>query len=106
MTEKIWEGELLENRVIIWGSDSVALYDESGYGKPQPEESPDRVELELVEGAYLVEKGKLKVFTKEGKKKKNLDFKDLFELGIKSTNLFQPSYYVYRDLRERGYLCK
>ena len=106
MVEKIYEGELLENRVIVWGSDGVGIYDESGYGKPQPEESPDRVELELVEATYLVEKGKIKVVKKEGKKKEKLEFKDLFELGVKTVNLFQPSYYVYRDLRERGYLVK
>ena len=106
MAEKIYEGELLENRVIVWGSDGVGLYDESGYGKPQPEENPDRLELELVEATYLVEKGKLKVIKKEGKKKEKLEFKDLFELGSKTVNLFQASYYVYRDLRERGYLVK
>lgn len=108
MTEKIWEGELIENRVIIWGNEAVQLYDEAGYGKPLPEENPNRVELELAEAVYLVEKGKLKVFTKaEGKKKKNwVDFKDLMEIGPKQVNLFHSSYIVYRDLRERGYLVK
>jgi len=103
-----WEGELLENRVIIWGNEAVQLYDESGYGKPLPEENPDRVELELVEAAYLVEKGKLKVFTKpEGKKKKKrIDFKALMEIGAKNVNQFHPQFIVYRDLRERGYLVK
>lgn len=105
MTEKVWEGELIENRVIIWDSEAVSLYDESGYGKPLPEEKPERVELELVEAVYLVEKGKFKVFVKE-EKKKNLDFKDLMELGNKNVNQFHPQYMVYRDLRERGYLVK
>lgn len=72
MIEKVWEGELLENRVIIWDSGATVIYDESGYGKPLPEEKPNRVELELVEVAYLVEKEKLKVFRKEkGKKEKS-----------------------------------
>jgi len=102
-----WEGELLENRVIIWGTEAVQLYDESGYGKPLPEENPDRVEIELVEATYLVEKEKLKVFTKGGgKKKKKINFKDLMEIGTKNVNLFHSSYIVYRDLRERGYLVK
>jgi tRNA-intron endonuclease len=103
---KGWEGELLENRVIIWGKDAVQLYDESGYGKPLPEENPDRVELELVEAAYLAERGKLKVFAKEGKKRKLLSFKDLMEIGSKNVNQFHPQFIVYRDLRERGYLVK
>jgi len=92
--------------VIIWGKDAVQLYDESGYGKPLPEENPDRVELELVEAAYLAERGKLKVFAKEGKKRKLLSFKDLMEIGSKNVNQFHPQFIVYRDLRERGYLVK
>lgn len=106
MTEKIWEGEVLEERVIIWDKDSVNLYDEAGYGKPLPEEEPNRLEMDLVEAAYLVEKGKLKVTTKEDGKKKKMEFQDLMEFGIKSVNIFHSSYLVYRDLRERGYLCK
>ena len=104
----VWEGELLENRVIIWGNEAVQLYDESGYGKPLPEENPDRVEIELIEATYLVEKDKLKVFSKgEGKKKrKKIDFKDFMEIGAKSVNQFHPQFIVYRDLRERGYLVK
>ena len=103
-----WEGELLDNRVMIWEKEGVQLYDESGYGKPLPEEDPDRLELELVEAIYLVEKGKLKVFSKgEGKKKrKSLNFKEMMEIGSKQVNLFHSSYIVFRDLRERGYLVK
>lgn len=106
MAEKIWEGELLENRVIIWNPEAVNIYDESGFGKPLPEESPDRLELELIEAAYLLEKGKLKVFIKENKKKKKINFQDLMEIGSKQVNLFHPSFIVFRDLRERGYLVK
>lgn len=101
-----WEGELLENRVILWGDEAVQLYDESGYGKPLPEESPNRVELELVEAIYLVEKGKLKVFTKTNGKKKSISLKELMEIGAKQVNQFHPQFMVYRDLRERGYLVK
>jgi tRNA-intron endonuclease len=104
--EKIWEGELLENRVIIWDPEAVVLYDESGFGKPQPEENPDRLELELVEATYLVEKGKIKVFIKEDKKKKHFDFQDLMEIGTRNVNQFHPQFIVYRDLRDRGYLVK
>lgn len=106
MTEKIWEGELAENRVVIWDSEAVQLYDESGYGKPTPEEKPDRLELELVEAAYLLEKEKLKVFTKDSGKKKKIDFQDLVEAAKKSVDQFHPQFVVYRDLRERGYLVK
>src|SRR3972149_3902300 len=101
MPEKIWEGELVETRIIIWDIDAVALYDESGYGKPLPEEKTDRLELEFIEAVYLAEKEKLKVFAKEDGKKKKLEFKDLMEIGTKNVNQFHPQFIVYRDLRER-----
>src|SRR3990170_1721847 len=106
MAEKIWEGMLTENRVIIWNPDAVAIYDEGGYGKPLPEENPDRLELELAEAAYLLEKNKIKVSVKKDGKKKKVSFQDLMEIGSKQVSQFHPSYVVYRDLRERGYLAK
>ncbi|MBU5537443.1 MAG: tRNA-intron lyase [Candidatus Aenigmatarchaeota archaeon] len=104
--EKIWEGELIEERVIIWDKDSITLYDESGYGKPLPEEEPNRLELDLVEAAYLVEKGKLRVIVKEEGKSKKLTFEELMKIGSERVNEFHPQYIVFRDLRERGYLVK
>lgn len=109
MTEKvkIWEGEMVENRVIIWDPAAVALYDESGFGKPLPENKPKRLELELVEASYLIEKEKLKVFEKrKGKRKKRLSFKDLVTIGTENVNEFHTQFMVFRDLRERGYLVK
>lgn len=106
MTEKIFEGELIENRVIVWGEESVGLYDESGYGKPLPEEKPDRLELELIETVYLLEKEKIKVFIREEKKKKSLEFKELLKIATENVNQFHSQFMVYRDLRERGYLVK
>lgn len=107
MTEKIWEGELIENRVIIWDSEAVTLiYDESGYGKPLPEEKPDRIELDIIEATYLLEKEKIKVFTKKDGKKKKIKFEDLMEIGSKLVNEFHSQFIVFHDLRERGYLVK
>jgi tRNA-intron endonuclease len=104
--EKIWEGELIENRVVIWDKDSIIFYDESGYGKPQPEENTERLELDLVEAVFLLEKGKIKVYKKDDGKKKKLDFQDLLEYAVKNVNQFQPQFITYRDLRDRGYLVK
>jgi tRNA-intron endonuclease len=103
---KTWEGELIENRVIIWSPQAIELFEESGYGKPMPPNEPNRLELELVEATYLVEKGKLKVFVKENGKKKNIGLQELMEVGSRNVHLFHPSFIVFRDLRERGYLCK
>ena len=106
MAEKTWEGELIESRVIVWDTDAIQLYDEAGYGKPLPEENPNRLELELIEAIYLVEKEKLKVFEKQKSKKKNFTFKELMEIGSKIVNQFHSQFVVFRDLRERGYLVK
>jgi tRNA-intron endonuclease len=106
MSEDVTEGELIENRVVVWGPESVAIYDDAGYGKPLPEEKPKRVELELIEAAYLLEKEKIKVFQKVDGKKKKIEFDDLIRLGAKIVNEFHPQFIVYRDLRERGYLVK
>ncbi len=104
--EKVWEGELMENRVIVWDKEAIILYDESGYGKPQPEEEPTRVELDLVEALYLLERNKIKVYRKEDGKKYKIDFQEMYEYSVKNVNQFQPQFVVYRDLRERGYLVK
>jgi tRNA-intron endonuclease len=104
--KQVFEGELIENRVIIWGTHALVLYDESGYGKPLPEDNPNRLELELVEAAYLCEKGKLKVFVVEDGKKRRIEFPELMEIGSKRVHQFHPQFLVYRDLRERGYIVK
>jgi tRNA-intron endonuclease, archaea type len=106
MIEKMWEGELIENRIIIWDKEAIILYDENGYGKPLPEDNPTRVELDLVEAAYLIEKQKLKVVEKEGKKKKKVEFQDLMAKGNSEMKDFHSQFIVFRDLRERGYLVK
>ena len=104
--ERIMEGELLDKRVIIWDPRAVSLYEESGYGKPQPEDRPERLELDLVEAAFLLERKKIRVFVKENGKKRRLSFKELMEIGCERVNQFHPQFVVYRDLRNRGYLVK
>ena len=106
MKEKMFEGELIEKRVIIWEKDSLYLYDEKGFGKPQPEDKPKRLELDLVEATYLLEKGKLKIYVKENGRKKYVDLSFMFEYGAKEMLDFHSAYVVYKDLRERGYLVK
>jgi tRNA-intron endonuclease len=106
MKKVIWSGELIENRVIIWSPKAISLYDESGYGKPLPQQKPNRLELDLVEAAYLAEKGKLKVFVTENGKKKTLSLEDLIRIGKERVNQFHIQFIVFKDLRDRGYLVK
>jgi len=106
MASKVVEGELIKNRVVVWDSSAVNFYDESGYGKPLPDEKPERLELELVEAVYLLEKKKIVVFVKQKSRKKTLKFKDLLKIASDEIAGFATQYAVYRDLRERGYLVK
>ncbi|MEM5790879.1 MAG: tRNA-intron lyase [Candidatus Aenigmatarchaeota archaeon] len=106
MEREEWEGELIENRIIIWDPDSVTLYDESGYGKPQPETKPERLELDFVEAAFLMERKKLKVWKKENEEKRFLTFQEFIEMASEKMNQFMPQFIVYRDLRNRGFLVK
>ena len=106
MPKKTFEGELIENRVIIWKKEGISLYDESGYGKPVPEEKSERLELELVEAAYLLERKKIKIYSKLSGRKKSVKFSDLILHASKNIGNFQTQYAVYKDLRTRGYLVK
>ncbi len=103
---KFFEGELIENRVILWGRDKLVLFDESGYGKPQPENNPNRLELELIEATYLAERGKLRVYVKENGKKRELTLDELVKVGSEKVHQFLTQLVVYRDLRDRGYLVR
>ena len=99
---KMFEGELLENRVIIWDKEARSLYEEYGYGKPED----DYLELSLVEAAYLMKKRKLKVFVKEDGRKKWLKFNDFYRIAVKVEPEFHQKFIVYSDLRKRGFVVK
>jgi len=103
---EVFEGELIEDRVIIWDKEAVSLYYEYGYGKPMPLESPERLELDLIEATYLLEKGKLKIYVKENNKKRMVDLREMMKVGESRLNQFHAQYVVYSDLRNKGYLVK
>jgi len=96
------EGELLEQRVIAWDKDDFGELEESGYGKVLD----DNLELALVEAMFLVNKGKLNVIVKKGKKKKKLSKKELYEYCVENERNFHARLIVYTDLRDRGFLVK
>lgn len=96
------EGELLEQRVVVWDKEAFNELEESGFGKILE----DRLELTLVEAIFLLNKEKLSVFIKEGNKKKKLSKKDLYDCCIKNEKNFHARLIVYTDLRDRGFLVK
>jgi len=96
------EGELLEQRVVIWDKKGFDELQDSGFGKLVE----DHLELALVETMFLFNKGKLNVFVKEGKKKKKLSKGELYEYCTKNERNFHARLIVYTDLRDRGFLVK
>jgi len=96
----MFEGELLEHRVVIWDKKAFDELQESGFGKVVE----DRLELSLVEVMFLIEKKKLKVRAED--KKKGMKKKDFYDYAMKNERNFHARFIVYSDLRERGFLVK
>ncbi len=96
----MFEGKLLEHRVVIWDKKVFDELQEPGFGKIVE----DRLELSLVEAMFLIEKKKLKVGIKG--KKRSMKKKDFYDYITKNERNFHARYTVYSDLRERGFVVK
>ena len=101
------KGDLIENRIIVWNiEDSRALFVLGYYGKPigitkpKPEEINVPLILDLIEGLYLQEKSKLKVYHA----KKLVTQKELLEICRKEYHNFDKKYIVYKNFRDKGYI--
>jgi tRNA-intron endonuclease, archaea type len=98
--EKGGMATLLEDRVVLWDADaSRRLHDHGFYGKPVGE----RLQLSLVESAYLLEKGLIELVTRSGGP---IELQDFMAKARQIENEFDLKYSVYRDLRERKLVVK
>ena len=89
----------LRDDVLTAGSEAVEeLYDRGFYGRVKD----GKLELSLIEGAYLLSRGKIEIFSD----RKDLDFKAFFEIASERIKDFELGYIVFKDLRERGYYTK
>ncbi|HKS59774.1 MAG TPA: tRNA-intron lyase, partial [Thermoplasmata archaeon] len=61
------------------------------------------LELERVEGTYLVEMGRLAVDSEAGRR---LNWRQMFRRALRAEKGFGIRYLVYRDLRQRGYVVR
>ncbi len=93
---------MLEDRVLVWdGSSSQLLYEKGFYGKLLDDE---RLQLSLVESAYLLEKAVIDIM--DGK---NDDILDMLRFSEKAASIdpdFTRKYSTYVDLRSRGFVPK
>ncbi len=93
---KKWKGEINDTEVVVW-ENAEALFENGYYGKLMSSDNEEYVSLSLVEALYLVKKRKLSV---------GMSFKKFYEYCSKMDKRFRERYYVYQDLRDRGFLVK
>ena len=87
------EGILLKDRVVIWDVDKAKnLFNKKSFGKLKD----DRLELALIEAAYLLDKKKISI-----KGNGKMRFSDFFEYCKKIDPRFKLRYSVYKDLRDK-----
>ncbi len=91
-------GKLTENAVILDKQAIEELFNTSFYGRPRD----DRLEVSLIESAYLIYIGKIKVEFQG----KELDFNQFFLKASLLVKNFELLYITYKDLRERGYFIQ
>ena len=101
------KSELVENRIIVWNvADSKKLFSSGYYGKPigMPKPKIDEINvpliLDLIEGLYLLQNGKITI----SKSKKKISEKDLIEICKKEYHNFEKKYSVYKNFRDKGYI--
>lgn len=79
-------------------ADAFSFHAKSHFGEPKD----DKIQYSLVEALFLLEKGKIEIFSKN----KKLSKKEFLEKCRKIDKKIQIKYLVFRDLRERGYVVK
>ena len=101
------KGEIVENRIIVWNiQESRDLFRNGYFGKPIgiPKPNPDEINvpliLDLMEGCYLLETSKIKIY--RDKKKVSLD--ELVKICREEYHNFDKKYLVYKDFREKEYV--
>ena len=91
---------LVRERVYAENKDEAkSLYDQSRFG----EVDRDKVYYSLVEGLYLLEKGRMDVYDGRNKKLK-------FDEYVRKVRRVEPEFWirycVFKDMRNRGYIVK
>ena len=92
---------LAGERVITEASDDAReLYNQSRFGSVS---ESGKIELSLLEGFYLTEKGKLEIKSEAGRKVS-------FDSYVKKARKIEPNFWirycVFKDMRNRGYIVK
>ncbi|AWR97144.1 tRNA-intron lyase [Acidianus sulfidivorans JP7] len=104
------KGYLFGDRVVIFNiNDARQIYALGYYGKPlgfsKPKKAEDintPLELSLIEALYLVKINKLEVIYNN----KPISDKELYDYSKDKVNRFEILYYIYSDLRNKGFVVR
>ncbi len=101
------KAELVDNRIVVWDiGDSKRLFSSGYYGKPigipkpRPEEIDVPLILDLIEGYYLLEKGRLKITAAKTK----VSSAKMNKICSQEYHDFDKKYQVYKNFRDKGYI--
>ena len=101
------KGDLIENRIVVWDiKDSQNLFKHGYFGKPIGIPKPKTGEinvpliLDLIEGCYLQEISKIKIY----KNNKKISLNEIIKICKKEYHNFDKKFQVYKDFREKGYV--
>ena len=101
------KGNLVGNRIIMWSiQDSKRLFSNGYYGKPIgiPKPKPDQIDvplvLDLIEGLYLLETGRISVRRASQK----VSVSAMKKVCKAKHNNFDRKYLVYKTFRDLGYV--
>jgi len=90
-------GELVGKHIIVSKSRDVGrLYSKNHFGRTTAD---NKLQLNLLEGAFLLGEGKIDIF----EKKKKIDFQTLVTMAANHIPHFEIKYLVFRDIRKRGH---
>ena len=91
---------LLEDRVVLWdAAASSRLHEHGFFGKPVGE----RLQLSLVESAYLLDKGVITLVDRSGK---DLNLESFAARARLIESDFDLKFFVYKDLRDKSLVVK
>lgn len=101
------KGNLVENRIMVWNvQDSKDLFCSGYYGKPigMPKPKPDQIDvplvLDLIEGLYLLETGRITV----RRARQQMSAAAMRDVCRAKYDNFDRKYRVYKTFRDMGYI--
>lgn len=101
-------GKLVENRIVIWNvEESRNIFGNGYYGKPLGISKPKGTQfdaplvIDLIEGCYLIQMGRLIAYHVDGRQ---ISLRALKALCRKQYIDFDNKYLVFRILRDGGYV--